>query len=100
MANPFFARSLSAMPGLAALTHRPVLIALLLGLVVRLCWFGVAQLGVQFHKPASDRQFVAVAADGLGYTHTSVQCVDMWTRFDGVRYLALAQQGYPRQPPF
>jgi hypothetical protein len=71
---------------------RPLLFTCLLALTVRLAWFGIAQLGVPFHFDGS--RFHHQSATGLGYQFSTVQAVDMWTRWDAFFYVTIAQEGY------
>ena len=77
----------------ATLSRRPVALALVLAVVVRLGWLAVAEVGVGFQRPPP-RELSGRSADGLGYLHTPVQTVDMWTRWDGRFYVDIAEQGY------
>lgn len=72
--------------------RHPLALVLILAVLVRLAWVGVAQVGVPFQYPLS--RFTHATADGQGYIHTPVQAVDMWTRWDAVYYLDIAREGY------
>ncbi len=77
--------------------QRPVLLALVLALGVRLLWFSVAEVGVSFQRPKST-QFVHRSQDGLGYRVSPVQAIDMWVRWDGAFYQRIAEHGYHSPP--
>jgi Gpi18-like mannosyltransferase len=82
---------------LAELTSRPVWLALLLALTTRVVWFGVAQTGVPFQRPKPS-YYQSTDEQGRHYTHTPIQAIDMWTRWDGYFYLKIARDGYPNPP--
>jgi hypothetical protein len=75
----------------------PTAYVLGLALAVRLVWLGISHLGVSRQFPLE--RFNHVTPEGVGYDHTANQWLDVWTRWDGKFYLAIAREGYNDAAP-